>query len=594
MPAALTASIYAKIEKVKFWYNPNFLALFAFLVLSFFALKSLLSVSFYTSHDGETHTARIAQYAIALRDGQIPPRFASSLYNGLGSPIFVYIYPLPYFLGALIHFSGFSYATSFRLLMALGFLFTQFFAYLWLKEVFKSEKAAFLGALFYTLVPYRFSLIYVRASISEMLAYTFLPLAFYCFTKLAKKQNLKWTAAGGISLALVLLSQDLVALISIPVLALYVLILVIYGKSKKYALLALASAIWSFAISALVYLPSLFERGYIRFDSIIQDAYPNHFVAFWQLIHSPWGYGFDYPGTVNDQMSFQVGLAHWLILLISIALITYIPLSKIDFFKKIFKRIISLNNKRELILAIFFILVFTLSVFLMLDIPQATYLWKNFKPLHTIDIPWRFLGLTALSISFLAAYCTKFIRSGLFMLLMIVFILIANRNHLRVNEPRVLDNNFFEEYPGTATQYGEFTPSWRQTVTAQDFSPENRVQILSGSGQISNISFSSNRGSFLVNTTADSLVRINKFYYPKVQIFDNNQDISKNMIISNVKSPAASLKEDQTGLMLLPLSKGIHQIKFEYQETGLRMFADLLSLLSLSFALAILIKYVKN
>ena len=160
---------------MRFWYNPNFLAIIALLLLSIPALKNLAIGGFYTNHDGETHTARIAAYYQAIADRQFPPRFAGNFYNGLGSPIFVYIYPLPYLLGSVIHFFGFSFTDSFEILMALGFISSALFSYLWLKEVFKSEKAAFLGSLFYVWVPYRFLLIYVRGSISELLAYTLFP-----------------------------------------------------------------------------------------------------------------------------------------------------------------------------------------------------------------------------------------------------------------------------------------------------------------------------------------------------------------------------------------------------------------------------------
>ena len=174
---------------MKFWYNPNFLAIVALVILSFPALKNLAFDGFYTSHDGENHTARIAQYVNALKDGQMLPGFAGRFYNGLGSPIFVYIYPLPYLAGSIIHFAGASYANSLKILMALSFIFSGIFSYFWFKEIFKSPRAAFLGALFYMWVPYRFSLIYVRASLSEILAYTFVPIAFYSFTKLSTNKK---------------------------------------------------------------------------------------------------------------------------------------------------------------------------------------------------------------------------------------------------------------------------------------------------------------------------------------------------------------------------------------------------------------------
>ena len=168
---------------MKIFYNSTFIALLILFTLSLFALKDLSKPGFYTSHDGETHTARIAQYYVALKDGQIPPRFAGSFYNGFGSPIFVYIYPVPYITGAILHGLGFSFINSFKIIMAFSFIFSQLFTYVWLYELFKDKKAALIGALCYGWVPYRFLLIYVRGSISEVLAYTFLPLVLFYLTK---------------------------------------------------------------------------------------------------------------------------------------------------------------------------------------------------------------------------------------------------------------------------------------------------------------------------------------------------------------------------------------------------------------------------
>ena len=300
---------------MKFWYNPKFLSIIFIILISIPALKGLTKEGFYTSHDGETHTARIAQYYQALSDGQFPPRVANTLYNGLGSPIFVYIYPNPYILGSITHLLGFSYSSSFKIIMALGFIFSGIFSYLWLRSFFENEKAALLGAIYYIWAPYRFSLIYVRGSISEVIAYTFLPLSFYSFTKLSKLNNPKWIAISAVSLALLLLSQNLVALMSIPVLSLYIFLLALFNKSIKYLFNSFIAGTWAITIAAFTYLPALFERNYVRLDEIIKVAYPGHFVTLNQLIYSPWGYGFDLPGVLNDQMSFQLGLAHIVIFL---------------------------------------------------------------------------------------------------------------------------------------------------------------------------------------------------------------------------------------------------------------------------------------
>jgi len=583
---------------VKFWYNPNFLAFLALIILSIPALKSLAIPGFYTSHDGETHVARIAQYYQALVDGQLPPRFASTFYNGLGSPIFVYIYPLPYLLGSAIHFFGFSFTNSFEILMALGFIFSAIFSYLWLKEVFKSEKAAFLGALFYVWAPYRFLLIYVRASISELLAYTLLPLVFYSYTKLSEKNNIKWTASSAISLALLFLSQNLVAMITLPVIGTYILIIAFYRRSPKYLALSIIAGLWGLAIAAVIYLPSLFERSFVRLDEIIRVAYENHFVTLKQLIYSPWGYGFDLPGTVNDQMSFQIGLIHLLIFGLALFLVAYFTLKRFWQLEKIGKVFAYEVTRFWMILSLLFIVVFFITIFLMIQTRPSLFIWQHVNVFRLIDIPWRFLGVTVLLLSFLAAFVAKMIKPGLIFLFLIIFVLVANRNHLRINQTQIQDDNFFLNYTGTATQYNEFTPKWRQSTSVPiGFDPNVKIGQISGQTDIYNKFINSKEISFDVNVLSEKAqLEINKFYFPGVLVKIDNLKLTpfKDLTITGPSNIHLEKEQDSSGLMLINLGKGQHQVEVKFGETPLRLFADYLSLGSLVLAIVFAIKNVKK
>ena len=583
---------------MKFWYNPNFLAILSLLILSIPALKSLAIPNFYTSHDGETHAARIAAYYQALSDGQFPPRFAGNFYNGLGSPIFVYIYPLPYFLGSAIASLGFSFIDSFEILMAAGFALSAFFAYLWLREVIRSEKAAFLGALFYTWVPYRFLLLYVRGSISELLAYTFLPLVFYLLTKLAREKSPRWLAFVAISIALVLMSQNLVALMAAPVISGYVLILGFYHKSLKYLIKCAICGIWGLALAAFTYLPALFEREFVHFSQILNLAYDTHFVTLKQLIHSPWGYGFDLPGTVNDQMSFQIGLIHLLVFFLTLLMFSYYFLKKLSFIQKVDRLLFESFHSPLLILSLFFSAVFLIAVFLMFETQPTKFVWQNFKPISLIDIPWRFLGITVLATSFLAAYVAKIIKPGLFLIFLAALVIIANRNHLRINQTIIRDDNFFKSYAGHATQYSEFTPKWRQTIRIPiDFDPNVKAQVISGEAEISNVLAKSNEISLDAQVkSTNAQIRINKFYFPGVSIKVDGRKLFpfKDLIITNPQNLLLEKEQDSSGLMLVNLERGDHKIRAKFGETPLRMFSDYLSLSSLILALGLIVKNVKK
>jgi len=581
---------------MKLWYKPNFITICAILILSIPALFSLSRPGFYTSHDGETHTARIAQYYVALKDDQFPPRFAGSFYNGLGSPIFVYIYPLPYLLGALLHFLGFSFVNAFKILMVSGFIFSGIFTYIFLKELTKSTKAAFVGSIYYIWSPYHLSLIYVRGSLSEHLAYTFLPLVFFAFTKLANTKRTIWIPMTAIFVSFLLLSQNLVALISAPVVVIYILILSFKTKSIKSLVYSILAGVWGLTISAFVYLPSVLEIKFIKFKQVISPVFADHFVYIKQLIYSPWGYGFDMPGFSNDQLSLQIGLAHLLILFLFTFLLIYFFIEKVLKMKRTF--ILNKLNKNDLILMIFFITVIAIGTFLMIEDSITNYIWIQFKLGKFIDIPWRLTGLVIFSISIICAYLVKIGRPAILMFILIVFVIIANRNHLRINETVQHDDNFFLNYTGTATQYNEFTPNWRQTTRVPiGFDLNQKTTVVNGLANINTIINRSNNLSININVTSpEAKILVNKFYFPQTLVYKSNTLLQqdKDYYIADSTNLNLEKEQDTSGLILMPLKYGKQTISMKYKETNLRLFADLFSLGALMAALGIIAINVKK
>lgn len=581
---------------MKLWYNPTFIAIIAIIILSIPALFSLSKPGFYTSHDGETHTARIAQYYIALKDGQYPPRFASTFYNGLGSPIFVYIYPLPYLLGTIFHFSGFSFVDSFKLLMALGFIFSGIFSYLMLKEITKSTKAAFVGSIFYIWSPYRLSLIYVRGSLSEHLAYTFLPLVFFAFTKYANTKKYIWIPTAAIGTSLLLLSQNLVALISVPLIAIYVIFLAIKIKSAKYFILSSLAGVWGFAISAFVYFPSIFEIDLIKLHQIIRTAYADHFVYFKQLIYSPWGYGFDLPGVINDQLSLQIGLAHLFVFALFTILVCY--LLAIKFMKMNIPRYLHELKSSEIILALIFISIILFLIILMLYTPITKTIWSIFNIENFIDIPWRLTGLVIFLLSVITAYFVKMTKASLFIFILILMVFVANRNNLRINESVHHDDNFFLKYSDSATQYNEFTPKWRQANRNPiGFDLDRKIQIIEGDAVVNKTTSKSNQLTADIDVkSTTSKILLNKFYFPNTLVVVNKRrlELDKDYFISDSKNLRLDTEQDTSGLILLPLEHGKQTISMKYSETNLRVIANLLSIGALIVAFGLITINVKK
>lgn len=569
------------------WYKPDFLAILFICIISTFALKDLTKPGLYTSHDGETHTARIAQYYQAIKDGQLPPRFAGSFYNGFGSPIFVYIYPAPYLIGSAMHLIGFSFVNSFKILMAIGFVASGIFSYLWLKELFKNRQAAIVGALYYAYSPYRLQLIYVRGSISEHLAYTFLPLALFSITRLKGNDSTKVIAFCSLAISAVLLSQNLVAFITLPLIILYAIFLTYTSKSLKILTRTFIAIIWAFAISAFTYIPALFERSYVKFDEVFKLVYGSHFVTFRQLLRSPWGYGFDLPGTVNDQMSFQIGLAHWLAIVSGLLLVTVIFIRKIAGVNK------SQSQSKEYKLVIVSYLVLAAVIFLAVDTEITKIVWKYLKVLQIIDIPWRLLGVVPALVAIIATFIVIRLKPGIVIIFLVLALLIANRNHFRINKALIYTDEDFLNYQGTATQLSEFTPSERRNLSSPDFTDQTLpVNTAGGWAKYSNITSSSRKISFFVTVISDEAqIRINRFYFPGVKVKAYNDDIEmKDYTSQSHGDVRLDRTRDTYGFIYIPLTKGTYKVEVNFGETKLRYFADLASLA----ALAALLFYIKK
>lgn len=556
-----------------------FVYIFLIILLSIPALKALTIPEFYTNHDGVTHTARIANYYLAIKEGQIPPRLAPTLFGGLGFPMFIFIYPLPYFLASAVHAIGFSFTDSFEIIIGASFLLSAVTMFIFLRELF-DELPAFVGALFYAWAPYRFSQLYVRAAIAESFAYIFVPLVFLSLLKLARTSKTRWVGIGSLSFAGLLLSHHLVSLMFLPVLALFGLVFLKETQNKrKYLLFSAIIAIIGLATAAFIYLPSIFERKFLRFDQLI-DYSAAHFVTIKQLIRSPWSYGFSMPGSLNDDMSFQVGLTHLLVVALSTVSLLFILL----------------KHKRSAVKTPFFwigsmsLLVFAVSVGLMLEHPAVLWIWKHFPDIVVIDFPWRLLGVSVFSASLLAAYLIATLPFRPLLLgVLLFFVFYANRNHLRINQTLVRNDEYFLNYFDTATYRNEFLTNWRQTNKLEHL--EENYSVKEGDISITEVETKTNRIILEVKSQKEGRIDIHRLYFPGWRVFldgrplklGKDYEISSEIQIETETTPYI----DRSGFLTVRVPSGTHTIKVQFTETPIRKTGFALSGIGLLLSLGL-------
>src|SRR3990172_6997923 len=127
-------------------YLDRFTFLF-FLLISIPAIWALLVPGFYGASD-EVHIAWLYEMYETIKLGQIPPRFVPDLSFGHGYPLFNFVFPLPYYIGTLFHYIGFSLVDSVKLLFFLSVPFSAFFMYKLLRQ-FSNTFLSLVGTILY-------------------------------------------------------------------------------------------------------------------------------------------------------------------------------------------------------------------------------------------------------------------------------------------------------------------------------------------------------------------------------------------------------------------------------------------------------------
>ncbi|KKU14476.1 MAG: hypothetical protein UX21_C0017G0002 [Microgenomates group bacterium GW2011_GWC2_45_8] len=463
------------------------LVILILLALGLFAMRTFWGPDFYDGHDSQAHIVRLWQFDKALKDGQFPPQWAPDLYAGRGYPVFIFAYPLPYFVAEGFHLLGANFAVSLKLTIVLAYLTSIIGMYF---------LAGFLGAILWGFAPYLFVKIFITGSFGVVVAFAFIPWFFW-----AIKQK-RWLAAA-IFLSLWILSHPGKLVIFAPMIGLFFL------KNLKHWRQFLLSVILALGLSAWYFLPANLELPYTHFKEFVSANYVNDFVPFARLLYSKWGT--NAPGWGANPLSQQVGIAQWLA--IGLALF---------FWRKLWP----------------YLLVFVLSVFLMLS--PSKFIWDLPTPLQEVSTPWRFLSLAVFTSALAGSAAAKLIKIPLLQftvyILLITLAIYGNRHHLRINEARVYDQEFFDNYSGVATGWNEFLPIWVKEVDL--VKPETKLE-----GQL------------------------NTLYYPGWRVKVDGQEVP--------------IKPSENGLIEFSAPAGYQQVEPKFTATPLRRTSKAISLITL-------------
>lgn len=420
-------------------------------------------------HDSNPHITRAIAYHQALQDGQFPPMWASEVMGGIGSPVLMLNYQLPYMIGELWHLLGFSFFESYKLTLGLSFVVSGLLMYVALRTKM-GWAAAWVGALIYTLAPYRFVDIFVRGALGESLAFVFPPLLIWGMSKASTPLLiLGWTG-------LFLTHPIASAAFSIFFFG-YCLII-----KQKFDWVAYGVALLSASFNLL---PTLFLTKYTYYSPALSDTLLM-FPTLSQLFNSTWGYGVSLPGS-GDGMSFEVGTVAWIVLIVGL----YIA-----------------KKRRHVELGY---LGVSVLVSLSLILPVSTPLYRLFLA-QFVDFPWRLLMCIVFGTAWMGAHVITNLKwqiSNATACVITAMLVLLSLPTAHTNDYWDKDISWFARETGDS--YGEYAPRTRETRDSAPFG--ERAEFVEGHGSIALLSDRSNYKLFRVVSEQGGVARVNTAYF---------------------------------------------------------------------------------
>ena len=480
----------------------------------------------------------------ALQDGQFPPMWAKDLLGGIGSPVMMLNYQLPYFISEGFVRTGISYFDSYKLTLAMSLILSAVLMYIALLTKF-GPLASWVGALIYTLAPYRFVDIYVRGALGESLTFIFPPLLIWGFTR----SSLPILVIGWAGL---FLTHPLASAAFSGFFLGYTLWV---GKKEDVAK-RLKLFFTSFGIALLIaafnLLPTLALTKYTYYSPALSQTLLM-FPTLTQLFHSVWGFGVSIPGT-GDGMSFELGLMQWGALILGL-----------------FASIKSKSSEMRYLIAIS-----ALCLYIML--PISIPLYSSLHLTAIIDFPWRLLlcmifasaWIGALLLNELKLKILKYLMAiGVAISLIVLSLPIAHTARYWGNKTPT----FFALETGDS--YGEYAPLTRATRDSAPFG--KRAEFLNGSGYIETVTKKSNVQKYKVVADTDSIIRINTAYFPGWEI-GPNCSITKRTL-SHI---------DDSGLIVCPVPAGESVLEIKFVAPPVQRAGNLITLAGIGIYLWIL------
>ncbi len=513
------------------------------LIVSIPLILPYFKTGYFPTHDGEWAVVRLSDMYREVKDLQFPARYSGYLNFQYGYPLFNFAYPLPYYLGLIFVFLKFGFVGSIKLLFALSVIFSFFSMFLLSDSLWRNKWAGLVSAVLYIYVPYRLVDLYVRGSIGESLSFVLFPLIILGVKRIYEEKDLVGMLFTGTTFGLLIATHNIMTVLFGLFIG-FIFLWALFAKKIEFFVRLTLSFIFSLCLAAFFWIPAIFEKNMILLSKIPIADRNLYFVNPLQLIIPKWGYGVP---TDPNGFGYQIGLAQAAVFLLVLFLVV--------------KNIVKHKDRDELLGL--FLIISTLCLSLLF-FSFTSFVWSHTPFLSEINYPWTMLAIVMFTVSLMAGYLVN--KGKVYLMIGLLLTLFAVVVDLPYAKPSGYVNRgdaFYLTNQGTTTSSNELMPLWVKQQPLRSWNKKVEVS----SGTVSDLTQNSKKISFSLSLPKAESVTINTIYYPGWKI-----SVDGRLVGIGYNNPM--------GVMEIAVLSGQHYVKGFFTETPLRLFSDIISLIS--------------
>lgn len=483
--------------------------------------------------DGRVHITTISMYHDLLVKGKFPIVWVDA-WGNYGFPLGLISYQATSYVGGLLQIVVGSPTAAYNALFWIATFGSAVLAFVWFRG-HVGEKAALISMIFFVLAPYHIQNIYVRGALPEYVSTVFLLLTLIGVQKVFEMNR----RAGCIA---VLSGTLLLALTHPMMLVTGSLVLIPYtlymwqatGRSVVRLLRVGVCASTGLLLASFYLLPLLLEIKYFYYG-VGDKLRPSGFLSLEQLLSplAPY-FGSSHPGPPG--LSLRLGVLESIAVALGTLFVAVKSKEKRQFF--------------------FFVLVLTL-VLIALILPASLPLFAHVTFLNNLQYPWRLLSVVSLVIPLLIALLFDAYGNSVHFV-MLVCLLFFTRVPQLYGKDYVLTPLSAYQFTETNLHTKNMAPVWAGESADYPVHRE-KVAIVEGTGELSNLHIENSRRDFHVHATTTVRMADYTFFFPGWKVYVDGTEVNPEFQDPKYR-----------GVITYHLSPGDHDVSVRFISTRIR------------------------